>query len=103
MFSVSLAVPSQIYPIVKPGIEMISIERKLRQVDDDQMRLQPSQPMPERDDDWFVLFDTVREEAVTLPSGIQLSYVCTSSVVTSFAAFRVKHLFGGYAGVAQIV
>lgn len=89
MFAVSLAVPSQIYPSVQPRIEVISIERKLQQVDPDQIRLQPSQPLPERDDDWFVLFDAVREEAVILPSGIQLIYVCTPS------EFTLKHYILG--------
>lgn len=76
MFSVPLAVRSQIY--VQPEIEMISIEEKLRQVDVDKIIL----PLPTRDDDWFVLSGTVREEAVTLPSGIQLLYVCTSPEFT---------------------
>ncbi|XP_071325079.1 uncharacterized protein [Trachinotus anak] len=65
---VSLAVPSQIYPSVKPEIEVKSIERKWQQIDFDQISPQPSRPLPERDDDWFVLFDAIREEAVILPS-----------------------------------
>nr|XP_033496144.1 uncharacterized protein LOC117265653 isoform X2 [Epinephelus lanceolatus] len=62
------AIPSQIYPSVQPRVEVISIEQKPQQVDLDQIRLQPSQPLPERDDDWFVWFDAVREEAVIAPS-----------------------------------
>ncbi|XP_035528044.1 uncharacterized protein LOC118335725 [Morone saxatilis] len=65
---VSLALPRQMYESVQPQIEVISIERKLQQADLDQIRLQPSQPLPERDDDWFVLFDAIREEAVIPPS-----------------------------------
>lgn len=72
MFAVFLAVPSQIYPRVQPGIEMISSEQKLQQVDVDQIRLQPSLPVQEREDDWFVLFDAIREEAVAIPTGIHL-------------------------------
>ncbi|XP_078109293.1 uncharacterized protein LOC144519766 isoform X4 [Sander vitreus] len=66
---VSLAVPSQIHPSVQPQrIEVISIEQKLQHVDLKPIRLQPSQPLSERDDDWFVLFDAICEEAVILPS-----------------------------------
>ncbi|XP_032374153.1 uncharacterized protein LOC116690995 isoform X6 [Etheostoma spectabile] len=65
---VSLAVPSQIYPSVQPQrIEVISIEQNL-QHDLKPIRLQPSQPLSEREDDWFVLFDAICEEAVILPS-----------------------------------
>lgn len=77
LLSVSLAVPSQMYPSIQPQIEAVSIEQKLQQVELDQVRVQPSQPLPERDDDWFVLFDAIREEAVVLPLGIcRLIYVC---------------------------
>ncbi|XP_039973220.1 uncharacterized protein LOC120783904 isoform X3 [Xiphias gladius] len=69
---VSLAVPSQIYPSVEHQIEVKSKEQKFQQVDRDQIRPQPSQPLPERDDDWFVLFDTIREEAVILPSATRV-------------------------------
>nr|XP_046256671.1 uncharacterized protein LOC124065372 isoform X14 [Scatophagus argus] len=61
---VSLAEPSQMYPSVQPGSEVISIEQKLQQVDLDQ---KPSQPLPQRDDDWFVLFDAIREKPVVVP------------------------------------
>ncbi|XP_034731199.1 uncharacterized protein LOC117946871 isoform X6 [Etheostoma cragini] len=65
---VFLAVPSQIYPSVQPQrIEVISIEQKLQHVDLKPIRLQPSQPLSERDDDWFVLFDAICEEVVLLP------------------------------------
>ncbi|XP_029307448.1 uncharacterized protein LOC115021278 isoform X4 [Cottoperca gobio] len=63
---VSLAVPSQMYPSVQPRqIEVISVEQ---QVDVEQVRPQPSRPLTERDDDWFLLFDATREEPVILPS-----------------------------------
>ncbi|XP_022617645.1 uncharacterized protein LOC111234028 isoform X1 [Seriola dumerili] len=65
---VSLTVPSQIYPSVERQIEVKSIERKSQQIALDQITPQPSHPLPERDDDWFVLFDAIREEAVILPS-----------------------------------
>lgn len=71
-FLVPLAAPSQIYPSVPAGIKMISTERKMQQIDVDQIRLQPSQPMPERQDDWFVLLERIGEDAVPLPAGIQL-------------------------------
>ncbi|XP_069393069.1 uncharacterized protein [Paralichthys olivaceus] len=64
---VSLAVPSQIYPSVEPQIEVKSIEMKVRQVELDPIRPQPPQTQPERDD-WFVLFDAIREETVVVPS-----------------------------------
>ncbi|KAG7242152.1 hypothetical protein INR49_024198, partial [Caranx melampygus] len=65
---VSPAVPSQIYPSAQPQIKVTSTEQKLQQFDFDQIRPQPSRPLPERDDDWFVLFDAVRDKAVILPS-----------------------------------
>ncbi|XP_062421474.1 uncharacterized protein LOC119198074 isoform X3 [Pungitius pungitius] len=62
-----VAAPSQIYPTVQPErMEAITIEQKLQRVGPEQIRLEPSRP--ERDDDWFVLFDTIREKAVVIPS-----------------------------------
>lgn len=113
LFSVSVVVPRQIYPSVQPRTEVISIERKLQQVDLDQIRLQPSQPLPERDDDWFVLFDAIREETVILPPGIWLIYICTPSEfmlkhcilrqLLHFCSFSVNDLFGGYTSVTQLL
>ncbi|KAM6936089.1 uncharacterized protein PEZ65_006329 isoform 2-T2 [Lycodopsis pacificus] len=61
---VSPAVPSLTYPSVQPPqMKVMSLERRLQQVDLEQTRLQP-----ERDDDWFVLFDAVREKPAVLPS-----------------------------------
>lgn len=91
LFSVPLAVQSQIY--VQPGIEIINTEQKLQQVDVDKMMPQASQPLPARDDGWFVLFDTVREEAVSLPSGIQLLEVCISPEFT-----LKKNMWRGFRG-----
>ncbi|XP_070821751.1 uncharacterized protein [Chaetodon trifascialis] len=65
---VSLATPVKIDPSVPPQIEVVSTERKLQRVDLDQIRLQPSEPLPQREDDWFVLFDAIREKPVVLPS-----------------------------------
>lgn len=75
MFSASQAVPSQIYPSAQPQIKVMSTEQKLQQVDIGQIRPQPSRPLPERDDDWFVLFGAVRDKAVILPSGTQFMYL----------------------------
>ncbi|XP_068425786.1 uncharacterized protein [Clinocottus analis] len=63
---VSLAVPSQIYPGVQPlRMEVINLERKLQQVELEQIEQENVQDWPERDDDWF---DATREKAVVLPS-----------------------------------
>lgn len=75
LFSVSLTVPSQIYPSVQPGIEMISKEWDSQQVYVEEIRLRSTQTLPERDYDSFVHSDTIREETVTLPPGIELLYV----------------------------
>ncbi|XP_071372176.1 uncharacterized protein [Centroberyx affinis] len=65
---VSLAVPSQVYPdVLQPVIEVKTIEQKPKLVLLEQIRQQPSQPLPERDDDWFVLFEAMREKAVIIP------------------------------------
>ncbi|KAG7475563.1 titin isoform X12 [Solea senegalensis] len=64
---VSVAVPPQLYPQFEPKIEVQSTEWKLQQVEVWQIRPQPALPKPERDD-WFVLFDAVREEPVIPPS-----------------------------------
>ncbi|XP_075964987.1 uncharacterized protein LOC142969175 isoform X5 [Anarhichas minor] len=68
---VSLAVPSLTYPSVQPPqMEVMSLERRLQQVDLEQIRLQP-----ERDDDWFVLFDAVREKPAVLPSATPVEII----------------------------
>ncbi|XP_056262038.1 uncharacterized protein LOC130188025 isoform X4 [Pseudoliparis swirei] len=64
---VSLAMPSHIHPVIPPQqMEEMSLERKLQQVDREQIRLRPSPP--ERDDDWFVPFDATRVKAEVRPS-----------------------------------
>ncbi|XP_028280977.1 uncharacterized protein LOC114448296 isoform X4 [Parambassis ranga] len=57
---------TKIYPDVP--VEVKTVEQKLQQIDFVQIRPQPSQLLPERDDDWFVLFDAVREKAVIIPT-----------------------------------
>ncbi|KAM9852266.1 uncharacterized protein ACBR49_005367 isoform 2-T2 [Aulostomus maculatus] len=65
---VTPSAPPKLYPAFPPPIEVKRKEQKLPQVDFDQLRQQPSQPpLPGRDDDWFVLLDADREEAVILP------------------------------------
>lgn len=49
------------------------VEQTLQQVVD-LVELQPSQQLQERDDDWFALFESFREDPVKLPSGIQHPY-----------------------------
>ncbi|KAK5892508.1 hypothetical protein CesoFtcFv8_012878 [Champsocephalus esox] len=66
---VSLVAPSYIYPSVLPQqVQVIRVEQTLQQVDLEPIRLQPSWPQTERDDDWFALFDAVHEKTVILPS-----------------------------------
>ncbi|XP_077384180.1 uncharacterized protein LOC144022882 isoform X2 [Festucalex cinctus] len=65
---VPLAKAAQIYPDVGPAIEVKAIEVKPLPVGLDQMRARPSQPQPEKDDDWFVAFDAVGDEVIRLPS-----------------------------------
>ncbi|XP_065813603.1 uncharacterized protein [Labrus bergylta] len=64
----SLAATSQMFATVQPRIEVKSTEQTLQQVEFEQIRLQPSQPLQQKDDDWFGLFDAIREEAVIVPS-----------------------------------
>ncbi|CAJ1061675.1 titin-like [Xyrichtys novacula] len=65
---VSLAAPVQIlYPRIQPQSEVISTEQKLQRVEFEQIRPQPTQPLLVRDDDWFELFNAVREETVIEP------------------------------------
>ncbi|XP_030605420.1 titin-like isoform X3 [Archocentrus centrarchus] len=57
--------PTSYVPLDVPT-EVKSTEQKLLQID--QIRPQPSQPLPQREDDWFVLFGTARESAVIKPA-----------------------------------
>lgn len=58
---------------VQPAIDIMRTEQKLQPVVA-QLELKPSQPLPERDNDWFVMFEAFREEPVKFPAGIQPSY-----------------------------
>ncbi|KAM9722962.1 uncharacterized protein ACNS7B_018509 isoform 8-T10 [Menidia menidia] len=51
--------PTTVYSVAQSEVQLA--ERKLYV---DQIRPQPPQPLPDRDDDWFVLFYAVREKAV---------------------------------------
>ncbi|XP_051813077.1 uncharacterized protein LOC110969054 isoform X3 [Acanthochromis polyacanthus] len=62
---VSVPLPTKIYPDVPTEVKRI--EQKV-QLDVDRIRPQVSQPLPDRDDDWFVQFDAVREKAVIVPT-----------------------------------
>lgn len=73
----------------------------LPQVDLDQIRQQPSLPLPEKDDDWYVLFDAVREEAVIRPSGIQFAFAPWLLNCTFSLNFKVEHLWSEEASVTQ--
>ncbi|XP_019728386.1 uncharacterized protein LOC109517586 isoform X8 [Hippocampus comes] len=55
---------AKIYPDTGPVIEAKGVEPTPLPVGLDQMRERPSQPQPEKDDDWFVAFDAVRDEAL---------------------------------------
>lgn len=70
---VSQAVPYQVYPdVLQPVTEVKIIEQKPALVVLEQISQQPAQPLRERDDDWFVLLDAVREETIIVPPGIRL-------------------------------
>lgn len=92
MFSVSLPLPAKIYPDIQPVIEVKRKEQKLPKVDLDQIRQPHSQPLPERDDDWFVLFEAVREEAVIRPSGIHFAFAPLATELPLSLSFKVEHL-----------
>ncbi|XP_026148920.1 uncharacterized protein LOC113122119 isoform X2 [Mastacembelus armatus] len=72
---VSLEVPSQIYQSVEVETDVKNVELKLQQVDLKQVRPPPSQPLPKRDDDWFVLLGAAREGAARLPSVIPVEII----------------------------
>ncbi|KAM6910447.1 uncharacterized protein FYW49_012378 [Xenentodon cancila] len=58
--------PTKIYPDVPAEAE--SVEQRLYPVDVGQVRAQDSQPPPVRQDDWFILFDAIREKPVATPA-----------------------------------
>lgn len=66
----SRLIAAKIYPDTGPVVEAKDIEPTPLPVALDQMRERPSQPQPEKDDDWFVAFDAVRDEALIRLAGI---------------------------------
>ncbi|XP_018543577.2 uncharacterized protein LOC108890900 isoform X12 [Lates calcarifer] len=75
---------------VEPQIEVKSVEQKVQQVD--QIRWQPSQPLPEREDDWFVLFDAVRPSVT--PVKIMPDVRKTFEVTTTETRTQKKMIIG---------
>lgn len=57
---------TKIYPDV--STEVKSIEQRLLHID----QVTPQPPQPEREDDWFALFGTARDE-VMIPTGIAVN------------------------------
>ncbi|XP_029927918.1 titin-like isoform X2 [Myripristis murdjan] len=73
---VSQAVPFQVYPdVLQPVTEVKIIEQKPALVVLEQISQQPAQPLRERDDDWFALFDAVREETIIVPPVVPVKTV----------------------------
>lgn len=80
--SVPAAAPTQIiYPSAPAAVQLVGPEQKTPQSDVVQIRLPPARPSPGREDDWFPLFDRIREESVPLPLGIQSGTVTPRSTV----------------------
>lgn len=67
LFSAPLVMSSQVFIKPEPQIEVQRIEQK---VDLGQVAPKPSQSLPQRDDDWFVLSEVCSKEAVIPPTGI---------------------------------
>ncbi|XP_017281980.1 uncharacterized protein LOC108241980 isoform X3 [Kryptolebias marmoratus] len=63
---VSAPLLRKVYPDVPAEAERAG--QKLRQTAFDQIRPRLFQPLPEKDDDWFVVFDAGREKAVISPA-----------------------------------
>ncbi|XP_077576647.1 uncharacterized protein LOC144199115 [Stigmatopora nigra] len=64
---VSKPMAPRTYPDVGPVIEVKGLELKELRVGLDQMQVQPLHLQKEKDDDWFVAFDAIRDQAVILP------------------------------------
>ncbi|XP_061919110.1 uncharacterized protein LOC133660052 isoform X2 [Entelurus aequoreus] len=60
-----MPMPAKNYPVVGPVIEIKHIEEELPQIC--QTKPQSSQSQPEIDDDWFVVFDAIREVVPRIP------------------------------------
>lgn len=58
--------------------EVKAIEQKPELVVVEQITQQPTQPLPERDADWFLWFDAIRAEAVIVPPGISFTALFAS-------------------------
>ncbi|XP_057689640.1 uncharacterized protein LOC130914452 isoform X7 [Corythoichthys intestinalis] len=82
---VNKQVASNIYQDVGPVIEVKGIELKPLPVGLDQMRVQPFYPQPEKDDDWFVAFDAIRDEAV-IPQPPDAPFEIASAFTEPFEA-----------------
>lgn len=77
---------------VQPAIDIMRMEQKLQPVVA-QLELKPSQPLRERDDDWFVMFEAFREEPVKFPAGIQriqYFYVQEATFLHKFAGSELN-------------
>ncbi|XP_061572601.1 uncharacterized protein LOC133429235 isoform X5 [Cololabis saira] len=58
--------PTKLYPDVPA--ETKRVEKRLFQIGLDQVRTQDAQPLPQRDDDWFIQFDAIREKPAVTPT-----------------------------------
>ncbi|XP_006801500.1 uncharacterized protein LOC102777766 isoform X5 [Neolamprologus brichardi] len=74
---VSMSTQTKIYPDV--STEVKSIEQRLLQID----QVTPQPPQPEREDDWFALFGTARDE-VMIPT------VTPAQIVPEMKTFEVE-------------
>ncbi|XP_042079711.1 uncharacterized protein LOC102295024 isoform X7 [Haplochromis burtoni] len=74
---VSMSMQTKIYPDV--STEVKSIEQRLLQID----QVTPQPPQPEREDDWFALFGTARDE-VMIPT------VTPAQIVPEMKTFEVE-------------
>ncbi|KAM4581075.1 uncharacterized protein PAE49_005741 isoform 3-T4 [Odontesthes bonariensis] len=67
---VSVPSPTKIFPDVRTQAQIVEQELYVEQI-----KPQPCQLLPERDDDWFVLFDAVREKAVIIPAAAPVEVI----------------------------
>lgn len=89
-FSVSAQLPSKVLPDVPAEAERVS--QKLYQTAYGRVGPQLFQPLPEKDEDWCILFDPGREKAVLIPPGIKLNCVRSLFVVHDRHASVTQHL-----------
>ncbi|XP_054636954.1 uncharacterized protein LOC129184736 [Dunckerocampus dactyliophorus] len=69
----TLQIPGKIDPDVAPVSELKRAEEELPQFGLYQTRQQPFQSQPENDDDWFVVFDAIREEAMAPVTPVEIT------------------------------